>query len=71
MERREFFRMTAAAGLGTAAQTPGMAQTTVAGPAPFIERASPGQPHKGKVLRSSRLIWTMALSSRAARWPSC
>ncbi|MEG9437056.1 PIG-L family deacetylase [Edaphobacter sp. HDX4] len=49
MERREFFKVAAAAGLGTAAQTPGMAETTVAGPAPFIERANPGQPHKGKV----------------------
>lgn len=49
MERRGFFKMAAAAGLGTTAQNSGMAQTAVAGPAPFIERTNPGQPGKGKV----------------------
>jgi len=49
MERRDFFRIAAAAGIGTAAQGSGAAQTAVAGPAPFIERANPGQPGKGKV----------------------
>src|SRR5215471_14583367 len=49
MERRDFFRMAAAAGVGTAAQGSGAAQTAVAGPAPFIERANAGQPGKGKV----------------------
>lgn len=49
MERRDFFRLAAAAGIGTAAQGSGAAQTAVAGPAPFIERANAGQPGKGKV----------------------
>ena len=49
MERRDFFRIAAAAGIGTAAQGSGAAQTATAGPAPFIERANPGQPGKGKV----------------------
>jgi LmbE family N-acetylglucosaminyl deacetylase len=49
MERRDFFRMAAAAGIGTAAQGTGAAQTPVTGQAPFIERADSGQPGKGKV----------------------
>ena len=48
MERRDFFRIAAAAGIGTATQTSDP-QTMVAGPAPIIERANPGQPGKGKV----------------------
>jgi LmbE family N-acetylglucosaminyl deacetylase len=50
LERREFFKIAAAAGIGTAAQNPGAAQTTVAAATPpFIERPNAGQPGKGKV----------------------
>jgi len=48
MERRDFFRIAAAAGIGTTTETSDP-QTAVAGPAPIIERANPGQPGKGKV----------------------
>jgi LmbE family N-acetylglucosaminyl deacetylase len=47
MVRRDFFRIAAAAGLGTAAQNPGMAQQPAA--PPFIERANADKPGKGKV----------------------
>ena len=46
MERRGFFKMAAAAGLAGSAQAG--AQSTSSQP-PFIERANPGQPSKGKV----------------------
>lgn len=49
MVRRDFFRIAAAAGFGTAAQNPGMAQATAPATPPTIERATPGQPSKGKV----------------------
>jgi len=50
MERRGFFRMAAAAGLAGAAQVQGAAQTG-SSPAsePFLERANPNQPGRGKV----------------------
>lgn len=49
MVRRDFFRIAAAAGFGTAAQNPGMSQTTVPATPLTIERATSGQPSKGKV----------------------
>src|SRR4051794_41501512 len=49
MERRGFFKMAAAAGLGGAAQGSSAGQTTVPGPDPYIERANAGQPSKGRV----------------------
>jgi LmbE family N-acetylglucosaminyl deacetylase len=49
MERRDFFRIAAAAGFGTAAQNPGTAQVTAPSTPPTIERANTGQPSKGKV----------------------
>jgi len=49
LERRDFFRIAAAAGVGTAAQNPGMAQATAPATPPTIERATSGQPSKGKV----------------------
>lgn len=51
MERRGFLRMSAAAGLSGAAQVQGGGQTPVpsAPSQPFIERANPNQPARGKV----------------------
>jgi len=49
MERRDFFRIAAAAGLGTAAQNPRTAQIAASSTPPFVERAVADQPHKGKV----------------------
>ncbi len=49
MERREFFKVAAAAGLTGAAQAQSASQTGSPSTQPFIERANPGQPGKGKV----------------------
>lgn len=49
MERRDFVKLTAAAGLGAAPFQTAAQTATQASAAPFIERASADQPGKGKV----------------------
>ncbi len=72
MERRGFFKIAAAAGFAGAAGVQSSAQTaTQATASPFIERANPNHPGKGKVFALITPHLDDGPIFAGARWRSC